>query len=324
VRWLVTGRLHDIAIEVSGDHPALRDRIEELLGQMAPSAGAEPIDRLTFSLTAGNDTTRGARPGEIKTLVQFVNVSCVRDGTWSVFRTKDGSFLKADTCAGRAWGQVSLALLDGIPYPLNDLMMAPLMEMLKQRGFCGLHAAAITRGARGYLLPGDAGSGKTTIALGLVRMGYGYLADDKVLLRRGEEGVEALAFTRRFNIDAALGRFYPEISPLESLPPLPLTSKRPFDISMLYPGAFTSRCRPSAVIHIRPVPGRTSRISTVSPTASLMRLTRQTILASQRECAAMQLRLLGDLVASVDNYLVDNAQDSDGSPEQVLELVSRL
>jgi hypothetical protein len=55
-----------------------------------------------------------------------------------------------------------------------------------------------------------------------------------------------------------------------------------------------------------------------------MRLTRQTILASQRSRAVTQLRLLGDLVASVDDYLVENSQDPGGSPEQLLELVSRL
>ena len=55
-----------------------------------------------------------------------------------------------------------------------------------------------------------------------------------------------------------------------------------------------------------------------------MRLTRQTILASRRDRAAMQLQLLGDLVKSVDNYLVENGQDPKGSPEQLLELVSRV
>lgn len=291
---------------------------------MVSSADPEVVDRLTFSFDVRDDAADGATSLETKTLVQFVNVTCSRLGAWSVFRTKDGSFLKADTRGGRAWGRVSRTLLDGLPYPLTDLVMASLMEMLRERGLCGLHAAAIIRGQRGYLFPGDAGSGKTTIALGLVRRGARYLADDKVLLRRNAEGVEALAFTRRFNIEPTLGRFYPEISPLASLSPLPLTSKRPFDVSTLYPGAFTPGCRPSALIHIRPVPGRTNRLSTLSPTESFMRLTRQTILASRRECAEMQLRLLGDLVASVDNYLVDNAQGPDGSPEQVLELVSRL
>jgi hypothetical protein len=72
------------------------------------------------------------------------------------------------------------------------------------------------------------------------------------------------------------------------------------------------------------VPGRTSRLSTLSPTESFVRLTRQTILSARRECAAIQLRLLGDLVTSVDNYLVDNARGTGGSPDEMLELISRL
>jgi hypothetical protein len=324
-RWLVTGRLHDIAIEVSGDHPDLRRRIEELLEQLAPSASGEPAEALRFSLgSLDGDADHPALVGP-RALVQFVNVTCVRDGSWSVFTTKDGSFLRADVRAGWGWGRVSAALLRGAPYPLNDLVMAPLMEMLKERGFCGLHAAAITRQGRGYLFPGDSGSGKTTIALGLLRRGCGYLADDKVLLRREDAGaIAALAFTHRFNIDADLTRFYPEVSGLESPSPLPPTAKRPFDVSKLYPNAFRPRCRPSALIHLQRAPGGVSRISPLSPTASLVRLTRQTILASRRDRAAMQLRLLGDLVTSVDNYLVENGRDPAGSPERLLELVSRL
>lgn len=313
---------------MSGYHPALRDRVEDLLGQMVPGRVPGTTDRLTFFLTVADrpagDPGDGAPPIETKALVQFVNVSCSQEGDWSVFRTKDGSFLRADTRAGRAWGRVSGALLDGIPYPLTDLVMASLMEMLKERGLYGLHAAAITREGRGYLFPGDAASGKTTVALGLLRKGSGYLADDKVLLRRDEQGIMALAFTRRFNIDPILARFYPEISPLANHSPLPRTAKRPFDVSMLYPGTFMPECRPSAVIHIRSAAGRTSRLSTLSPAESFVRLARQTILSARRECAAMQLRLLGDLVSRVDNYLLDNARDSGGSPDEMLELVSRL
>ena len=322
--WLITGRLHDIAIQVSGDHPDLRRRTEEFLGQLAPGAGGGSVDCLRFSLAYLDDEADRPRLFGTRALVQFVNVTCVQDGAWSIFGAKDGSFLRADARAGRAWGRVSRVLLGGRPYPFNDLLMAPLMEMLKERGLYGLHAAALTRQGRGYLFPGDADSGKTTIALGLVRRGFGYLADDKVLLRQEDGGVAALAFTHCFNIDPAISRFYPEIAPLESLPPLPGTVKRPFDISKLYPNTFTPRCRPSVVMHVQPSPGGTSRIAPLSPTASFMRLTRQTILASQRERAATQLRLLGDLVASVDNYLVENGRDLDGSPEQLLELVSRL
>lgn len=173
-RWVVSGRLHDIAIEVSADHPDLRHRIEEFLDQLAPSADDELGGRLRFRLSCLDDEADRPTRFGTKALVQFGNVSCMRDGPWSIFETKDGSFLTADVQAGWAWGRVSRKLLRGTPYPLNDLVMAALMEMLKERGFCGLHAAALTREGRGYLFPGDAGSGKTTIALGLVRKGFGY------------------------------------------------------------------------------------------------------------------------------------------------------
>src|SRR2546426_1030436 len=53
--WLITGRLHDIAIQVSGDHPDLRRRTEEFLGQLAPGAGGGSVDCLRFSLAYLDD-----------------------------------------------------------------------------------------------------------------------------------------------------------------------------------------------------------------------------------------------------------------------------
>jgi hypothetical protein len=91
-RWVVSGRLHDIAIEVSADHPDLRHRIEEFLDQLAPSADDELGGRLRFRLSCLDDEADRPTRFGTKALVQFGNVSCMRDGPWSIFETKDGSF----------------------------------------------------------------------------------------------------------------------------------------------------------------------------------------------------------------------------------------
>jgi hypothetical protein len=322
-RWLATGQLHEIAIEITGDGSHLRLRAEQFLDQLAPSADPT-VCSFRFALGPLDGHAEPTALTGVRTLVQFVNVTCTHDGIWSNFRAKDGSFLRADTRAGLAWGGVSSGLLQGRPALFNDLLMAPLMEMLKERGLYGLHAAALTRQDRGYIFPGDANSGKTTIALGLVRRRFGYLADDKVLLKREDGRVAALAFTHRFNIDPAISRFYPELARLDGIAPLPGTVKRPFDVSALYPNSFTRRCWPHAVIHVQPAPGSTSRIASISRTASFMRLSRQTILSFRRDRAEMHLQLLGDLVKNADSYLLENARGPEGSPDQLLDLVLRV
>jgi hypothetical protein len=280
-----------------------------------------PFTALEFSLTLLESEQDRLPLSGSKVLLQFANVSCFREGRWLFFHTKDGSFVKADVETGRAWGHLSKALLEGGRFILNDLLMAPLMEMLKCRGFFGLHAAALAKGGEGYLFPGDAGSGKTTIALSLVKQRLQYLADDKLLVKGEDNGLVALAFVRHFNIDPDISRHYPEMGFLEGLEPLPGTVKRPFDISKVYPETFVSRCSPKYLIHLQITPDLNSRIFRLSPTESFTRLVHQTILSLQKDTSMKQLELLANLVRNTESYLLHNGRDLYVEPERILELL---
>ncbi|MDV2502896.1 MAG: hypothetical protein RX318_02960 [bacterium] len=283
--------------------------------------GHAPLDVLEFHLSLdGAGPNLSLSSGE-KALVQFANVSCIQDGSSFSFHTKDGSFLKADIEAGRTWGFLSKDLIGAPRYVFNDLLMAPLMEMLKQRGFFGLHAAALTKDSAGYLFPGNAESGKTTIALSLLKEGFQYLADDKVLLRKEDNGITALAFTRRFNIDPNISRYYPELGFLEDLKPLPGTTKRAFDISKVYPGTFLSRCRPKFLIHLHKTSELRSRRTRLSPNESFVRLANQTVPSLRKEITEKQLQLLADLARGTESHLLQIGEDLNGTPERFLELL---
>lgn len=69
-----------------------------------------------------------------------------------------------------------------------------VLKLLRALGLYGLHAAGlVARIGCGLLLVGDSGYGKSTLTIGLVRQGWGYLSDDAVLLRRVSEEIEAVA-----------------------------------------------------------------------------------------------------------------------------------
>lgn len=321
--WAISGQLHDVSIRIFCDHPEIRTRVEEFIGHLVGRDGDAPLDVLEFSLKLLKSGPDRSIRGGSKALLQFVSVSCFHEGPWLSFQTKDGSVVRADVQAGRAWGHLSNELLEASRYIFTDLMLAPLMEMLKHRGFYGLHAAALTKEGRGYLFPGDAGSGKTTIALSLVRQGFQYLADDKVLLRKVGNGFAALAFTRRFNINPDIGRHYTELGFLEDLQPLPGTDKRPFDISSVYPNTFIPSCTPQVIVHLERTSDFKSRIVPLSPTESFTRLAHQTILSLQKDAAMKQINLLGDLIQNTESYLLHNGRDLYGVPERALELLPR-
>jgi hypothetical protein len=59
-----------------------------------------------------------------------------------------------------------------------------ILDLLKKLGVLVWHSAAVTKDGFAMLLPGISGSGKSTTALNLLSLGYRFLADDLVLLRR--------------------------------------------------------------------------------------------------------------------------------------------
>ncbi|MFQ5893809.1 MAG: hypothetical protein ACE5H5_05800 [Nitrospinota bacterium] len=319
--WTVSGQLQDVPIHVSGDHPIIRTLVEEFVTPMVGRDGHPSLDVLEFSLTLLDGEPDRSRPAGLEAPIQFANVSCFQKGSVFSFHTKDGSVLEADVAAGRAWGHLSETLLEAPRYTFTDLLMAPLMEMLKQRGFYGLHAAALAKEEAGYLFPGGAESGKTTIALSLVKREFRYLADDKVLLRKEDGDIAALAFTRRFNIDPDIGRHYQELRFLKDLEPLPGIEKRPYDISRVYPNAFVSSCRPTFLIHLERTEASRSEIARLSSHESFTRLLHQTILSFHRPVAAQQLKLFADLARGTKSYLLHLGDDLYGAPERLLDLL---
>lgn len=317
----VRGRVQDFAIQVHCEGPAIRRCAVEFLEPLAGGETPAVPDTLEFFYKRLQGKGDRAPAGGVPTPIQFANVASRRDGPWLTYGTPDGSFVRADVVRGRAWGRLSDEAVGAQPYVFVDLLLAPLMEMLKQRGLYGLHAAAVVKDGLAYLFPGNSGSGKTTLALGLVRAGFGYLADDKLLLRQDGSEVVALAFTRRFSIDPDISGRYPELGALRGLAPLPFTTKRPLDISRVYGNSFMSTCVPRVIVHLRPTFGDPGHIRQFSPTESFARLIHQTVLAADRDTAARQLRVLAALAHGTRHYLLSNGSDLYANPARLLDLL---
>ena len=69
-----------------------------------------------------------------------------------------------------------------------------------------LHAAGlVSEDGRAYVVVGATGQGKSTMALAAVASGWGLLADDLVVIRRGERGMEASGIARSVAVPGDLG-----------------------------------------------------------------------------------------------------------------------
>ena len=79
----------------------------------------------------------------------------------------------------------------------THLALAPmLIELALAKGWIGIHAAAVSWGGKGILLPGQSGVGKSTTFDGARRYGFDVLSDDLVWLREGDRTVVVRPFPR--------------------------------------------------------------------------------------------------------------------------------
>ncbi len=69
---------------------------------------------------------------------------------------------------------------------LEDVFFMSIAPLLRRRGYFLIHAFAATLKGKATLIVGPSGSGKTTSGLSLVMAGWGYLANDVLLLKEGE------------------------------------------------------------------------------------------------------------------------------------------
>lgn len=306
-----------MSIIVTTDDPALDCSMKAFLRPLVSSSGP-PTERLEMSLHLAKDGfgCNPRRDGPRR--IRFGTIDCIQDGTEYVFLARDGSWVKADVRDGHASGEVSRELLTTRPYTAENLVLAPVMEMLKVRGLYGLHASAVSRDGTDVLFTGYSEAGKTTAALAMMQLGFLAAADDKVLLGEKASGVQAYSFTRMFNIDPDLARYYPELQVLEKVEPYPGSHKRLIDLGAAYPGRFLGEIRPTIVVHLESIPAAETSIRHLSPKESFFRLTQQSILSLYKDAATKQLRVLARLAEQSDAYLLRRGTNSGSGPGDVV------
>jgi len=92
------------------------------------------------------------------------------------------------------------AVLPKLEREINQWLVRALSERVL------LHAAAVTTLGKAILLPGCAGSGKTTLTAELVRRGAGYLTDELVIMN--EETCSVIPFPKALSIKRGSLRFF--------------------------------------------------------------------------------------------------------------------
>lgn len=94
---------------------------------------------------------------------------------------------------------------------LEDIIFAGLAPFLRRQGYYLVHGFGATSNHGATLIIGPSNSGKTTAGLGLLMAGWGYLANDVVLLKREVDGIYALPTPGAVGMTAMTIRMLPDL-----------------------------------------------------------------------------------------------------------------
>ena len=200
VRTSIEHHLHDLMIELRVDSESLADAAARYLRYLdgpwdrpvravlsfgvASACVAEAEDRL------GPAPAGESRPAEGWRIVR------AGDALWA--ELPGMAVVRADLEAGSAEAVIDPGREH--PYIVRDLLGLVLGEMLRSRGRYPLHAALCEFCGRGVAIVGPTGAGKSTLALGLTRGGFGLLTDDWALLDETPAGVVLSPLTRSLSV----------------------------------------------------------------------------------------------------------------------------
>jgi hypothetical protein len=129
-------------------------------------------------------------------LLSLLGVQAWLEGDLLLLRDRDGRLEGRIDLVGRR-GQLSIST---DPEPLLTVASAFLLGRL---GRALVHTAGVVAPRGGlWLLAGDTHAGKSTTLATLVDAGWGWVADDQVIVRADERGVRGEGWPRALNLDA--------------------------------------------------------------------------------------------------------------------------
>jgi hypothetical protein len=211
-----------------------------------------------------------------------------------------------------------------IPY---TFLSSTFVAALRRSSLYVLHAAGVVEPASGagVILMGVSGSGKSSLAIRLVRSGWRYLSDDSIVLSDSEGQVKMHPLRRFFALsDSALEHCRLPVNEgyLERLP-LHGTSKRSLDLQSIFPRTFTESCAPKVICFPRITYQRSSHVERLEPSQAMSFLIRHCPWSGYDNVAAPHfLQTLSRLTSQASSYILHAGHDLLDDPDQAAVLLA--
>jgi hypothetical protein len=240
-----------------------------------------------------------------------------------LFVTEGKSFLGADLRNNSGFSLLHSSFWQKPLYLKASLLIIGFILLLWRYGFYELHAAGLAKEGKGLLLVGPSGSGKSSLALSLVRQGWHYLSDDMLILRHTSSGVEALPLRRYFKVERSLVSKYPELTRLLNKPLEFLNEEAYIYIDGVYPHQSVQRCIPRTIIFPRITKRGKSRIAPIKQSEAFINMFGSNCYGMyfDKQIVRQRLEIIKELIYQAECYQMSVGLDLYKDPNKILELL---
>ena len=211
------------------------------------------------------------------------------------------------------------------------LFTIPLAELLKREGLYMVHAAGVADAGQGLLIAGESGAGKTTLAIALLRAGFGFMSDDTLLLARaapspqaghGAEtrgvspAVRVLAFPDELDLTDQTVGFFPELQRDAAGTPSGRRPKRPACVTRVYGVQPQWECAPAMLVFPQTAAAPTSVLVPMPPAEALLQLL-SNVVRTEVHSSQAHLDALAGLVQQCRCFRLQAGRDFDTLPARL-------
>jgi hypothetical protein len=200
-------------LRIKSNHPSVIEIAQDTWSCFAPKFSAQPLE-LRFIVSDGTQAPFGPEPlHDAIFRAQNNLLAAVADAHNSAL---------CDLRAGFGVAHVSEAAVLDRDYLRYTFLEALAYTLLDAQHVVAVHAACVATNGCGFLLFGDSGAGKSSLAYACARRGWTYISDDCAFVLRRTSDRVVVGNPRLFRFRPAASMLFPEING-----PMSLRNRKP-------------------------------------------------------------------------------------------------
>lgn len=335
----LTLSIHGIHVDFLTNNPSIESAVKRLFRHFVSEPTSEPF-RITFSLLdRGGAVPDWCLPpaeallyycpaAEDRIAVADLGVDTLKlsgDPTGTLFFADFGGMgrIAYRLDRGEAHGHVFAPERIDAKVLSGTIVMLVMSHLLAAKGCFLAHCGAAEKRGKGILIPGFSGSGKTTASIALARKGFGFLSDDRSLIRAAPDGsLRLLSFPEDVDVTDETIALFPELGEGDLFKGQTNgPGKKSFDPEEAYPGCVTDSCAPGVILYPERHPHRKSRLEEMPKSEALSAFMPHSLLVLDRTTTESNFDAVFQLVQSSDCYRLKFGSEVVDLPDLVESII---